>query len=188
MNKGKIISIVGHPNEGKTMSAIIMATSEAKAGNPSLYFSLDVGAESFSAKLIRSMNSSFADGSITVDHTAGIETGALLSKVETAKKEKGVRNVFIDYGELVDAFLDKPYDEQQEDLFSSLREFSAVNGVNFIVLCQARKKRRGKEDEWYTVKCIPSKAVLKYSDRIYFVRPGIEVPELELIYDNSRLA
>lgn len=183
MSRGKIISIVGYPSEGKTTAAICLAAREANAGRPSLYFSLDAGPKSFKGRLIRSMNSSMAAEKIFADFTAGIDVETLLSRVDAAIKDKGIRNVFIDYGELVDYNIDTPFEERQESLFSHIREFTLKNDVDFYVVCQASRKWRRREAEWYTIKALPSEPAIKYSDRIYFVKPGVDAPELMLVSD-----
>lgn len=181
MCKGQLITIAGHPAEGKTSSAVMIAAEEARAGNKSIFFGVELVAESYFNRMITKINASLNEERIIADNTIHEDVDSLLSKMECAVREKGVNRVFIDCCDWIISHERVQKDEIQEGLFSRLKEFASKHDVIIYATCNAIRRVKCNEADWYTTRLINSKAAVKYSDKIYFVRHRNEKPELFLV-------
>lgn len=169
--EGDFTIISGVPGNGKTTLARMFTTAFSENGIPSIWFSYEMTIP----ELWESFEKMGADASlisyvpIVMEH----EYDWILEHIDKARKEFGVRAIFIDtIRDVVSAKNESNYALYVEQLCKDLRDYAIKNGMMIFAIAHATKQTRSNTEETSNADIAYSNGIPATATNIFHVWRG----------------
>jgi len=165
-----LIILAGRPGMGKTSFALSLAINAAMAGNPIAFFSVEMSQTQITSRALSVVSevpledvlrrgvqgqkysqlqkgiAIYENLPIYIDDTGSIPITELKKKARKAKKEKGIKIIFIDYLHLVTDNSEKSFNQEQKisSISKQLKSLAKELDLPIIVLSQLNRGVEGR--------------------------------------------